>query len=92
MRTVIEDADDQKQPAGADAVVDHLKQAALHGWDGQGERAEGHQAEMAHAAHGDQPLHVGLGPRHDTAVEDTDNGQHREERRELERSLREQWE
>ena len=76
-------ADDEEEPAGADAVVEHLVDRALHALHVHRGDAEHDEAEMAHARVGDQLLHVRLHHRHQRAVDDADDRQHGEIRREV---------
>ena len=70
----------RKSAAGADAVVQHLVDRALHALHVQRADAEHDEAEVADARVGHQLLHVGLHHRHQRAVDDADDGQRRERR------------
>ncbi len=81
MASLVKDADQQEEGAGAQAVVDHLQHGAADGLGGQGEDAEHDEAHVGHAGVGHQALDVLLGQRHQRAVDDADQRQDREQGR-----------
>ena len=85
-------ADDEEEAAGADAVAEHLVDGAGHALRVHRGDPEHHEAEMADARVGHQLLHVRLHHRDERAVDDADDGEHGERRREVGRGLREQRE
>ncbi len=87
---LVDHADQQEQGARDEAVVDHLEDRALEALLGEDEDAEGHEAHVADRRIGDQPFEVGLDERHDRAVDDRDEGQHDDDRRERLGGRREQ--
>lgn len=64
-----------KRPA-AEAVGDHLYHGALQGQFAAGVDGDHHEAHVGDAGVGHQSLDVGLGERHDGAVDDADKTQH----------------
>ena len=74
--------DDQEEPAGADAVVQHLIHGALHPLRVHRRDAEDDESKMADARVRDELLHVGLHHRDERAVDDADDRQQRQPRRE----------
>src|SRR5450759_1175481 len=75
-------ADDEEQAAGADAVIQHLINRALHPLHVQRADAQHDEAHVADARVGHQLLQVRLDHRHEGAVDNPDDGQQRERRRE----------
>ena len=69
---LVDEADQEEQGAGDDAVVDHLQHAALEALGGEGEQAEDDEAEVRDRRVGDQPLQVLLHRGDDGAVDDAD--------------------
>ena len=90
MAPLVDHADEEEEPARADAVVEHLVDAPLHALHVEGEHAEHHVAQVAHAGEGDQPLQVGLHHAHDRAVDDADDRQDAHEGDRVEGRLREE--
>ena len=78
-------ADDEEEAAGADAVVQHLVDRALHALRVHRGDAEHDEAEVADARVGDQLLHVRLHHRDQRAVDDADHREHGEIGREVRR-------
>ena len=72
---LVDDADQQEQGAGADAVVDHLDDAAGDALGVEGEDAEHQETHVADAGIGDEALHVALRHGHQGAVQDADDRQ-----------------
>ena len=70
MVAVVDHADEQEQPAGRQAVVDHLQHAAGDARRVQREQAQHAEAQVGHAAVGDQLLDVALRQRTERAVND----------------------
>ena len=70
---LVEHADEEEEAARAHAVVEHLVDASLQALHIEGEHAEHHVAQVAHAREGDEPLHVGLHHADDGAVDDADD-------------------
>ena len=83
MAAVGEHADEQEEPAGADAVGEHLIDRALHALHVHRADAEHDEAQVAHRGVGHQLLHVRLHHRDQRAVDDADDGEQRDPRREL---------
>ena len=83
-------ADDEEEAAGADAVVEHLVDGALHALHVHRGDAEHDEPEMADARIGDELLHVRLHHRHERAVDDADDREHRQVGREERRGQRKQ--
>ncbi len=75
MAAFVEHAHQQEQGAGAEAVVDHLQDAARYPLGVQGEDAQHHEAQVADAGVGHQALDVSLAQGHQRAVDDADDGQ-----------------
>ncbi len=80
---IVEHADEQEEAAGGNAVGEHLEDGALHGNLVEGEDAENDEAEVADAGVGDEFFEIGLNESYERAVNDTDDGEHRDWRREL---------
>ena len=78
---LVEHADEEEQRPGRQAVVDHLQQAAAHADLVQGEHAEHAEAEMGHAAVGDELLDIVLGQGAERSVKDADDRQRADQRR-----------
>ena len=72
-----------------DAVRDHLENAAGDALRRHRENAHGDEAHMRHRGIGDQLLHVLLHQRDQRGVDDGDDRERVDERREIERRLRE---
>src|SRR6185437_6233630 len=73
---LVEDADQDEQAAGRDAVVEHLVDGALGADQAEGEDANHDEAHVADRAVGDQLLHVGLHEGDQRAVDDADQAEH----------------
>ena len=82
MPPIRQHADDEEEPAGADAVVQHLIDGALHALRVHRGDAEHDEPEMADARIRDELLHVGLHHRDQRAVDDADDREDGEIRRE----------
>ena len=67
---VVDDADEEEERAGRDAVVDHLEEGTFDGSLRPSEEAEHHVAEVRDRRVRDEALHVILTPRAERAVED----------------------
>ena len=77
---VLDRAGDEEQQAGDQPVRDAGVDRRLHAADGERRRAEHHEAHVAHAGVGDQPLEVGLRETRQRGVHDADHGQRRDHR------------
>ena len=75
-RLLVDHADQEEQRARAQAVVDHLQDAALDALRVEGEQAEHDETQVADRGIGDQLLDVGLGVGDRRAVDDADDRQH----------------
>ena len=73
-------------------MVQHLVDRALQALQVHGRDAEHHEAQVAHARVGHQLLHVRLHHRHQRAVDDADDGEAAQVRREVHRRVGEQRE
>ena len=71
-----EQADDEEQQAGREAVVDHVEHRAGGRLGGEREDAQRDEAEVRDRGVGHQPLHVALAHRQQRGVEDADDRQH----------------
>ena len=69
----IDHPDQQKQPAGRDAVVEHLVDRAFHSLRVERENSEHHEAQVADRGVGDQAFQVRLHHRDQRAVDDSDH-------------------
>ena len=87
---LVDEPDDQEQPARREAVVDHLQHAALEPERVEREHAEHHEAEVADRGVGDQLLHVLLHQRHEPGVDDADDRERHHPRHRVERRLRQE--
>ena len=77
MTPLVDDADDQEQRAGRDAVVDLLQDAAGDAQRGQREHAQHDHRQVADRGVRDQPLPVVLRHRAQRAVDDADERERR---------------
>ena len=75
--SLVDDADEEEERAGDDAVGDHLEDRALHALLVEDEDAQGHEAHVADRGVGDESLQVGLADGHDGAVEHADDREQR---------------
>jgi len=82
MGSLVDHADEQEQATRDEAVVDHLEDRALDALLGEYEQAERDKAHVADRRERDQALEVGLDERHDRAVDDGDQRQDDDDRRE----------
>ena len=80
---LVDHADEEEQGAGDQAVVDHLQDRARQRLLLEHEDAERHEAHVAHRRVGDELLEVGLDHGHDRAVDDRDQAQDDDQRREV---------
>ncbi len=71
---LVQDADNQEEAAGADAVIDHLQRRALQALRVQREDAQHHKAQVRDGRIRDQLLHVRLCIADPCAIDDADNG------------------
>ncbi len=90
VRPLVDDAHAQEEGAGDEAVVDHLQDGPVHGLLLEDEDAQRHEAHVADGAVGDQLLEVGLDDGDDGAVDDGDEREHDDERRERLRGIGEE--
>ena len=84
---LVDDADDQEERAGRDAVVDLLDDAALDAHRVEGEHAQHDERHVADRRVGDQPLPVALRHGDQRAVDDADDRQRRDHRDERPRRV-----
>ena len=89
VHAVVDDADAEEQRGRHDAVRDHLEDAAGDALRGQREDAHGDEAHMRHRRIGDQLLHVLLHQRDQRGVDDRDDREREDQRREIHRGVRE---
>ena len=85
---LVDDADQQEEPAGRDAVIELLDDAAGEADRVQREHAEHHHRHVADRRVGDQPLPVLLRQRDQRAVDDADDREQDHHRHERARALR----
>ena len=83
-------AGEEEQHAGDQAVGDHAEHRGVDAERRQRGDAEHHEAHVGHRRERDQPLHVGLGQAAERAVDDADHGQDADDRRPLDRGLRQE--
>ncbi len=72
---LVDHPEQEEQGTGRDAVVDHLEHTALDALAGEGEGAQGDEAEVGDRGVGDEPLDVLLHRGHHGAVEDADDAE-----------------
>ncbi len=89
---VVEEAEQDEQGTGDDAVVDHLEHGALDALGVEGEQAQDREAHVGDRRVGDQPLQVLLHGGDDAAVDDADGPEREHDRREPHGGLGEQVE
>ena len=89
MTAVRQHAHHREQAARADAVGEHLVRRALQALHVHRRDAEHDEAHVAHRRIGDELLHVGLHHGDERAVDDGDDRERGEQRREGQRRLRE---
>jgi hypothetical protein len=78
MRAFVEQADQQKQQAGDQAVRDHLRQRAAEAGGVERGDAEQHDAHVRDRGVGDHRFQVGLPPGQNGTVKQADQGQQRQ--------------
>ena len=88
VHAVVDDADDKEQRRRDDAVAQHLEDRALDALHRHAEGADGHEAHVRHRRIGDQLLHVLLRQRHQRGVDDGDDAEREDQRREDDRGVR----
>ena len=72
---LVEDADEEEERAGREAVVDHLEDRALERHRREGADSQDDEAEVRHRGVGHEPLHVVLGIGDEGAVDDADDAE-----------------
>ena len=88
MAALVNHADDQEQRAGGKAVIDHLQKPALQALMRQCKNAEHHKSQMAHGRIRDELFEIGLHSGNPCAINDADERENRNQRRELDRGVR----
>ena len=73
MGALVDDADQEEEGAGDDAVRHHLEDGALEALLAEDEDAQGHEAHVADRGVGDEALEVRLADGHDGAVQHADD-------------------
>ncbi len=77
MPPLIEEADQDEQRAGGDAVGQHLVHRAIESLLRERKNSKHDETQVAHRGIRHQLLHIGLHHRHQRAVDDADDGQRR---------------
>ncbi len=83
MHAVVDDADAEEEAGRDDAVRQHLEDRAFDALRREGEDAERHEAHVSDRRIGDQLLEVGLRQGDERGVDDGDDRQREDERRQL---------
>ena len=89
VHAVVDDADAEEQSGRDDAVRDHLEDAAGDALRRHREQPHGDEAHMRHRRIGDELLHVLLHQGDQRGVDDGDDRERVDQRREIDRGLRE---
>ena len=76
MPALVEQADEDEQRTGRDAMIQHLVNRAIETQLREAEDAENDEAQVAHRRIRHQLLHIGLHHGHERAIDDADNRQH----------------